>query len=430
MPNDQNWPQVDWWQFVAAPSGPPSAWWGGMWGWVDHQTFAHMQNQNQQWQPSDGGKANWFTPEQMMKMSWANNKLFNMQQGGQPNQWQPQDQWQANNAPMPWAPAGETPPVVPGEPEQQFSQEEFAGIVAQKLFEMQQAAGATTNAAPLSWSENFVRENFSNPESLPFFNAVKNLTPVKLAEVIDSWKASGMLPEGIEDVTWEDVIYRAQRTKLDPNTGLPLTQGWQVKIGHYGEALRALEWYREWNQNTAWQNQPADYNQNIQPQDQWGQVVNDSTAPKSEPRKEDSTVAEQLRTIVATQASEMQMKDITIANLQKKLADGLQTQEKVNSYEQRIGNDLFEVKSTPLASVIQNVSSFERTQDPQSKIQVLNSLKMFLQSIWETSWDIDGIIHKLTTGQSYVPQNQVPQQVPQNSGLDDTLRRLKGQSIK
>lgn len=77
----------------------------------------------------------------------------------------------------------------------------------------------------------------------------------------------------------------------------------------------------------------------------------------------------------------MGMKEQENASLRQKLQEAVQNQETVRSYEQRIGNDLFEVKSTPLASVIQSVSNLERTQDAQSKVQVLNSLKMFLQSI-------------------------------------------------
>ena len=177
-------------------------------------------------------------------------------------------------------------------------------------------------------------------------------------------------------------------------------------------------------QKNNWQNNSSDYTQaNWQMPEQNNNNQSQVTKPE---------LNEQTMQIVATQKAEINMKNLELEKAYEKIWELQKLQEWVNSFQSRLGQDLFEVKSTPVVEILKNVELFEKTQTQESKVAILNSIKWFLASIWETEWNIDSIVGRLTNGQAGDLPIHNNQQTPQQNNQpnnNDIIRRLKNQSI-
>lgn len=392
--------------------GQTPQWGQSQMNWVSGDFFNAQQPAQQNQAP-----AQWFSQEQLMRMSWGiNQQLFNQSVWGQQapnNNWEQINWWQNFQQQQQEAVAE----VKKENGWQDFTMEEMATLVAQKMYDMQKADAPK---ATISWSEWFVRDSFKNAEQLPFFNKVQDLTPKQLADVIDQWKQSGMLWDEVEDVIGEDVLYKAQRMWLDPNTGQAKSKQEVQQLGNYWDVNQALNNFQKNN----WQNNGSDYTQaNWQMPEQNNNNQSQVTKPE---------LNEQTMQIVATQKAEINMKNLELEKAYEKIWELQKSQEWVNSFQSRLGQDLFEVKSTPVIEILKNVELFEKTQTQESKVAILNSIKWFLASIWETEWNIDSIVGRLTNGQAGDLPIHNNQQTPQQNNQpnnNDIIRRLKNQSI-
>lgn len=411
------------WQQTAVADGVFSASWQmpgqtPAWGqpqmnWVPGSFF----NQQEAGQQNQAVPAQWFSQEQIMKMNWGiNQQLFNQSVWGKQA---PANNWEQIN----WGQSFENQQqqaveeVQKENKWQEFTMEEMATLVAQKMYEMQKADAPK---AVISWSESFVRDSFKNAEQLPFFNKVQDLTPKQLADVIDQWKQSGMLWDEVEDVIGEDVLYKAQRMWLDPNTWQAKSKQESQQLSNYWDVNQALNNFQKNN----WQNNASDY---TQANWQMSEKNNNQQSQVTKPQINESTME-----ILATQKTQLSMKDLELEKAYEKIWELQKSQEWVNSFQSRLGQDLFEVKSAPVIEILKNVELFEKTQTQESKVGILNSIKWFLNSIGETEWNIDSIVGRLTNGQAGnlpIHNNQQAPQQQNNQSNNDIIRRLKNQSI-